>query len=132
MGRFNRSHNTYRCGGYGSYTGHCGAGDCETCHPGGAAQMRAEEAREEWEQENLAPLHDEHDALEKVIKAAHELQLDTTILEARLDALENHISEMEDEGPSFDDDGDYDAEPDYDEDYEADRAADAYEDRIYG
>ncbi len=25
---------TYRCGGYGSYTGHCGALDCETCYPG--------------------------------------------------------------------------------------------------
>ena len=24
----------YRCGGYASYTGHCGATDCETCYPG--------------------------------------------------------------------------------------------------
>jgi D-serine deaminase-like pyridoxal phosphate-dependent protein len=24
----------YRCGGYSSYTGHCGATDCDTCHPG--------------------------------------------------------------------------------------------------
>jgi hypothetical protein len=24
----------YRCGGYGSYYGHCGATDCETCYPG--------------------------------------------------------------------------------------------------
>lgn len=25
---------TYKCGGYASYTGHCGASDCETCYPG--------------------------------------------------------------------------------------------------
>lgn len=24
----------YRCGGYASSTGHCGATDCETCYPG--------------------------------------------------------------------------------------------------
>ena len=25
----------YRCGGYASSTGHCGAPDCGTCYPGG-------------------------------------------------------------------------------------------------
>lgn len=35
----------YRCGGYGSYYGHCGATDCETCYPGGSD--REDEDREE-------------------------------------------------------------------------------------
>ncbi len=30
-----RSRNRYRCGGYASYNGHCGATDCDTCYPGG-------------------------------------------------------------------------------------------------
>lgn len=29
---------TYKCGGYASYTGHCGASDCETCYPGCSEQ----------------------------------------------------------------------------------------------
>lgn len=29
-----RKRTVYRCGGYGSYDGHCGASDCETCYPG--------------------------------------------------------------------------------------------------
>tara|TARA_R110000824_G_scaffold83616_1_gene209237 strand:- start:428 stop:820 length:393 start_codon:yes stop_codon:yes gene_type:complete len=33
---------THRCGGYGSYGGHCGGSDCETCHPGcGSAEVEA-------------------------------------------------------------------------------------------
>jgi len=35
---------TYRCRGYAAYDGHCGALDCETCHPGGARAMAFEEA----------------------------------------------------------------------------------------
>ena len=27
----------YRCGGFSSYTGHCGATDCEDCYPGCSA-----------------------------------------------------------------------------------------------
>jgi hypothetical protein len=30
-----RNRNRYRCGGYASYDGHCGATDCDTCYPGG-------------------------------------------------------------------------------------------------
>ncbi len=30
-----RRHVDYRCGGYASHTGHCGALDCSRCHPGG-------------------------------------------------------------------------------------------------
>lgn len=33
----------YRCGGWASYDGPCGALDCEDCHPGGAAQMEEDE-----------------------------------------------------------------------------------------
>ena len=38
----------YRCGGYGSYFGHCGAEDCETCHPGGAASIARDAANDQW------------------------------------------------------------------------------------
>jgi len=34
---------TYRCGGWASYSGPCGALDCEDCHPGGARAMWEEE-----------------------------------------------------------------------------------------
>jgi hypothetical protein len=114
-------HTTYRCGGYSSYTGHCGAGDCETCHPGGAAAERAQEAREEWEAEHLDPLREERDALQVTIAKAQELQLDTCILDANLDTLNDKIEEVEDEAPDFDEDGG-DYEPDYDDrDYDDDR-----------
>lgn len=36
--------NTYRCGGWASYYGPCGATDCESCYPGGCAE---DEDREE-------------------------------------------------------------------------------------
>ena len=29
-----RRRTRYRCGGYASSTGHCGALDCDRCHPG--------------------------------------------------------------------------------------------------
>ena len=32
----------YRCGGYASYTGHCGATDCDTCYPGGCGDDEQE------------------------------------------------------------------------------------------
>lgn len=38
--------NRYRCGGYASYTGHCGATDCETCYPGGCSEDEDEQEQE--------------------------------------------------------------------------------------
>lgn len=35
MSYSNRNRNRYRCGGWASYYGHCGATDCDTCYPGG-------------------------------------------------------------------------------------------------
>ncbi len=33
---------TYKCGGYASSTGHCGATDCETCYGPGAGREESE------------------------------------------------------------------------------------------
>ena len=37
----------YSCGGYASYTGHCGASDCSTCNPGGDPED-SDETEGEW------------------------------------------------------------------------------------
>ena len=36
----------YSCGGYASYTGHCGATDCSTCNPGGGDDEEEQEEQE--------------------------------------------------------------------------------------
>jgi len=41
-----RPRSRYRCGGYSSYSGHCGATDCETCYPGGCEEPEEEEEHE--------------------------------------------------------------------------------------
>lgn len=47
---------SYSCGGYSSWTGHCGAEDCETCHPGGAARIARDAAYDTWMSVVDAPL----------------------------------------------------------------------------
>ncbi len=42
-----RMRRRYSCGGYASYTGHCGATDCATCYPGSWDQDDDEERIEE-------------------------------------------------------------------------------------
>ena len=46
----------YRCGGYSSRSGHCGADDCETCHPGGAASIARDAAYDQWLSEVDQPI----------------------------------------------------------------------------
>ena len=41
---------TYHCDGY------CGAGDCETCHPGGAARIAWDAAYDTWMSEVDQPI----------------------------------------------------------------------------
>jgi len=111
---------TYRCGGYSSYDGHCGATDCETCHPGGARQMAMEEATEEL-RSNLEELEarililsgqldlidDEESEDYKAL--AHEIDQ----LTAKAEEIQSEISSIE---SGFDGD-DYDG-PDEDDRYE--------------
>jgi len=41
-----RMRSRYSCGGYASYTGHCGAYDCSTCYPGGGYDEEEPEEQE--------------------------------------------------------------------------------------
>ena len=47
---------SYSCGGYASRSGHCGADDCETCHPGGAASIARDAAYDQWLSEVDQPI----------------------------------------------------------------------------
>lgn len=47
---------SYSCGGYSSRSGHCGADDCETCHPGGAASIARDAAYDQWLSEVDQPI----------------------------------------------------------------------------
>ena len=84
----------YRCGGYADYYGHCGALDCETCHPGGAAALAREEMLERL-QEELEPLYAELRELEDIMFAAHELLFDTSGLREEYQEIEEEIAEIE-------------------------------------
>lgn len=88
-----RRRNTYRCGGYSSHSGHCGATDCETCHPGGAREMALAEATAEL-----------RGALDEVEGAIAETDDEGAVaaLTARADGLRSEIADVE---RGFDDDG---------------------------
>lgn len=123
-----KSYNTYRCGGYASYTGHCGALDCETCHPGGARAMALEEATaelqgrlEEAEAEQvevdtlLAQIGDEDSDEAKALAA----RLDE--IEARIRAISDEIEDIERSFDGDDEPDDYNREDDFEDDFEDDR-----------
>jgi hypothetical protein len=121
MARNRSNRPTYRCGGYASYTGHCGALDCETCHPGGARELEL--------QEILGPVIARRDELQAKIDELDAKGEDVPeSLITELDQIEGEIARAEnDEGGD-----DYDGPDDDDcDDYLADRAADRYADEYF-
>lgn len=118
-----RNFKTYRCGGYSSYSGHCGAGDCETCHPGGARQMAIDEATEGLR----AKLDDLENKLAEIENKMCDLVEDSEewlVLNDEHENLQREIDEVSSEiasvenGFDGDDEPDYDYEPDYNDRYD--------------
>jgi predicted nucleic acid-binding Zn-ribbon protein len=108
---------TYRCGGYGSYNGHCGALDCETCHPGGAAELARQEA-----QESIEILQGQIDDLaEEMAQVADDLGKDSE----EYQALARRMESLNEELYAYDEPG----EPDYEAIAEA--RAEARAERYY-
>ena len=106
----------YRCGGYASYSGHCGALDCETCHPGGAAAMRLEDATSELN-DKLRLVLDElatfsskvaesKDEAAEIAARIEDLEIEADRLEGEIDLAERNLNQEDDddfEPPDYDD-----------------------------
>lgn len=73
-----------------SYGCFCGALDCESCHPGGAAHL----AREEYIGERFSFLDDERKRLTALLESGRE-DLDKAALEAEISELEDDIDRIE-------------------------------------
>lgn len=105
---------TYRCGGYSSYDGHCGALDCETCHPGGARQMAIDEATEEL-RGKLESLEAKLTEIEEQMCDLDEDSEEWLALNAEHESVEREIDEVSSEIASIENGFDGDDEPDYDD-----------------
>lgn len=114
-------YNTYRCGGYSSYSGHCGASDCETCHPGGARAEAVEEATEEL-RAKLEDLEAKLAEIENKMCDLDEESEEWAALNVEHESVEREIDEVSSEIASIENGFDGDDEPDYDrDDYDDDR-----------
>lgn len=112
----------YRCGGYASYSGHCGGTDCETCYPGCSSEdpyaeeiaeldsaidsvsCRLEELYEKAETEGFDALSDEGRA---VLVEIDKLSADLKAMRADLHAAYDGSSARDDgfrEPDAYDDD----------------------------
>jgi hypothetical protein len=111
-------YNTSRCGGYASYSGHCGASDCETCHPGGARAEALEEATAEL-RDGIQYAESELETLTLKLEDLTEDDADEArVLRTQIEALETTLIDLQDrlasEEAGFDGEDDYDP-PDRDD-----------------
>ena len=96
----------YKCGGYASYTGHCGASDCETCYPGCNRQehtlytktftieVLSKESLENVSIQEIAALEYEEDAYIHVKNASSEKQ-DKWTGESAVQHLQDKVEEFQ-------------------------------------
>jgi hypothetical protein len=114
-----KTYQTYRCGGYASYYGHCGALDCETCHPGGAREMALDEETEELRAERELIEADMSSIEAKMDALSDENEEEYASLMSEANTLASRLAEINEEIKAIENrlDGGYD-EPDYEPDYD--------------